>query len=183
MKFIETHIKGVIIIEPRIFRDGRGYFYESYNRSLFHEAGINADFVQDNQSESAYGVIRGLHAQTGEYAQAKLVRAIHGRVLDVAVDAREGSPTYGQHVCVELSGENMRQLFIPRGFLHGFSVLSPTAVFSYKCDNLYKKEAEYGARFNDPALNIDWGIPLDQTQISEKDAAQQGFEDVIGYRR
>lgn len=182
MKFIETAIKGVVIIEPRIFRDDRGYFYESYNRSTFHTAGIKADFVQDNQSASSYGVIRGLHAQAGEYAQAKLVRAIHGRVLDVAVDARENSPTYGQHISVELSDENMRQLFIPRGFLHGFSVLSPKAVFAYKCDNLYKKEAEYGARFNDPDLNIDWGIPHAQAQISEKDNAQQRFKNVIGYR-
>ena len=142
MKFIKTDIDGVVIIEPKVFEDNRGYFFESYNETEFNNNGITAKFVQDNQSKSSYGVIRGLHCQLGEHAQAKLVRVLKGKVLDVAVDARKNSSTYGKHVAVELSDENKRQLFIPRGFLHGFSVLSEEAVFAYKCDNTYCKEAE-----------------------------------------
>ena len=155
MNFIKTALEGVFIIEPRVFTDNRGYFFESYNKAAFEAAGLFYDFVQDNQSKSSYGTVRGLHFQKGEHAQAKLVRVLEGVVLDVAVDLRRASPTYGQHVAVELSAENNRQLMIPRGFAHGFSVLSETAVFAYKCDNLYCKEAEGGIRFDDPTLAID----------------------------
>ncbi|MDE5615548.1 MAG: dTDP-4-dehydrorhamnose 3,5-epimerase, partial [Alphaproteobacteria bacterium] len=144
MNFIKTALDGVVIVEPRIFQDSRGYFFESYNEAEFHKNGITNKFVQDNQSKSSYGVVRGLHCQTGEHAQAKLVRVLQGTVLDVAVDIRPGSPTFGQHVAVELSDTNQRQLFIPRGFLHGFSVLSDTALFAYKSDNLYNPESEIG---------------------------------------
>ena len=152
MNFINTAIEGVFIIEPRIFTDERGYFFESYSKAAFDAAGLHYDFVQDNQSKSVYGTVRGLHFQKGEHAQAKLVRALEGAVLDVAVDLRRGSPTYGQYVAVELSAENNRQLLIPRGFAHGFSVLSQTAIFAYKCDNLYCKASEGGIRFDDPTL-------------------------------
>ncbi len=182
MNFIKTSIDGVIIIESRIFADERGYFFESYNRKEFVEAGIDAEFVQDNQSQSSYGVIRGLHCQNGAHAQAKLVRVLEGKVLDVAVDIREGSPTFGKHVAVELSAENQRQLFIPRGFLHGFSVLSETAVFAYKCDNLYCKAAEDGVLWNDKNIGIDWQIPADKVIVSEKDKLHGGLEDVAHYR-
>lgn len=169
MKFIKTDIDGVVIVEPSVFEDARGYFFESYNEAAFNEGGITAKFVQDNQSKSSYGVIRGLHCQLGEHAQAKLVRVLEGKVLDVAVDARKGSPTFGKHVAVELSAENKRQLFIPRGFLHGFSVLSETAVFAYKCDNLYCKAAEFGIRYDDPEIGIDWKVPADKVLTSDKD--------------
>lgn len=178
MNFIKTAIDGVIIIEPRIFTDSRGYFFESYNEAEFHKNGITNKFVQDNQSKSSYGVIRGLHCQMGEHAQAKLVRVLHGRVLDVAVDIRSGSPTFGKHVAVELSDENQRQLFIPRGFLHGFSVLSETAIFAYKCDNLYCPSSEFGIRFDDPEIGIDWGIPADKIITSDKDRIAKGLKDV-----
>lgn len=178
MNFIKTNLEGVVIVEPRIFKDERGYFFESYNERLFKENGIDADFVQDNQSKSSYGVIRGLHCQLGEHAQAKLVRVLSGRVLDVAVDIRKGSPTFGQHICVELSEENMRQLFIPRGFLHGFSVLSETAVFSYKVDNFYNKESEFGIRFDSDEFNIDWQIPKDKIITSEKDRLAHSLADL-----
>ena len=181
MKFIKTDIEGVVIVEPRVFADARGYFMETYNQAEFVANGISNKFVQDNQSMSSYGVVRGLHCQTGEHAQAKLVRVLQGTVLDVAVDIRPGSPTFGQHVAVELSAENKRQLFIPRGFLHGFSVLSDVAVFAYKCDNLYAPGAEFGVRFDDPDIGIDWNIPADKIIVSEKDLQNKGLKDVPDY--
>lgn len=177
MPFIQTKIKDVVIFEPRIFTDDRGYFFETYNEKLFNDNGVTAKFVQDNQSKSSYGVIRGLHFQKGEHAQAKLVRVLQGRVLDVAVDLRKGSETYGKHVAVELSDVNNLQLFIPRGFAHGFSVLSRTAVFAYKCDNLYCKESEGGIDCNDPDLGIDWQIPAEDRVLSEKDKLHPLFKD------
>lgn len=177
MKVTETKLKGCFIIEPSVFKDARGYFFESFNQGKFEAlTGASGHFVQDNQSASTYGVIRGLHLQKGEHAQAKLVRVIEGRVLDVAVDVREGSETYGQWVSVELTAENNLQLYIPRGFAHGFSVLSETAVFAYKCDNGYNKESEGGIRYNDPTLAIDWGIPAGDENISEKDEVLPFFE-------
>lgn len=178
MNFIKTEIDGVVIIEPRVFEDARGYFFESYNEAEFIKNSIPNKFVQDNQSKSSYGVVRGLHCQLGEYAQAKLVRVLHGRVLDVAVDIRKNSPTFGKYVAVELSEENKRQLFIPRGFLHGFSVLSDTAVFAYKCDNLYAPHAEFGIRFDDPDIGIDWRVPHDKIITSAKDNIAKGLKDV-----
>lgn len=178
MNFIKTEIDSVIIVEPRIFADSRGYFFESYNEAEFHKNGITNKFVQDNQSKSSYGVVRGLHCQLGEHAQAKLVRVLHGRVLDVAVDIRPGSPTFGKHVAVELSDENQRQLFVPRGFLHGFSVLSDTAIFAYKCDNLYCPASEFGIRFDDPEIGIDWRVPADKIITSDKDRIAKGLKDV-----
>lgn len=170
MQAQETALKGCFILEPRVFKDDRGYFFESFNKQTFDElVGQNVHFVQDNQSFSQYGVIRGIHFQKGAHAQAKLVRVLEGEVLDVAVDLREGSPTYGQHVAVRLNAENNRQLFVPRGFGHGFSVLSETAVFAYKCDNYYHKASEGGIVYNDPTLAIDWGIPEEKIQVSEKD--------------
>ena len=177
MPFIPTKIKDVVIFEPRIFTDDRGYFFETYNEKLFNDNGIAAKFVQDNQSKSSYGVIRGLHFQKGEHAQAKLVRVLQGSVLDVAVDLRAGSETYGKYVAVELSDVNNLQLFIPRGFAHGFSVLSRTAVFAYKCDNLYCKESEGGINCNDSDLGIDWQIPAEDRILSEKDKLHPLFKD------
>ncbi len=177
MNFIETDIEGVFIVEPRVFPDARGHFFESWNRAAFEAAGLRYDFVQDNQSLSSRGTIRGLHFQKGEHAQAKLVRVIAGTVLDVAVDLRAGSPTFGRHVAAELSGENFRQLLIPRGFAHGFSVLSETAVFAYKCDNFYCREAEGGVRFDDPALGIDWRVPAAERLLSDKDKTHPFLED------
>lgn len=182
MNFIKTEIDGVYIIEPRLFEDSRGYFFESYNSQEFARNGIPTQFVQDNQSKSSYGVIRGLHCQLGEHAQAKLVRVLQGKVLDVAVDIRSDSPTFGKHVAVELSDENQRQLFIPRGFLHGFAVLSETAVFAYKVDNFYCKEAEFGIRYDDPEIGINWQIPADKIITSEKDRIAKGLKDVPDYR-
>lgn len=179
MNFIKTNIDGVIIVEPRVFEDARGYFFESYNEKEFKENGIGATFVQDNQSKSSYGVIRGLHCQLGKHSQAKLVRVLKGKVLDVAVDIRKDSPTFGKHVAVELSAENKRQLFIPRGFLHGFSVLSDTAVFAYKCDNLYCKDSEFGIRYDDPEIGVDWKIPLDKVITSEKDNLAHKLKDIL----
>ena len=176
--FIKTAIDGVYIVEPKIFKDARGYFFESYNEKEFKANGIQNRFIQDNQSKSSYGVIRGLHCQLGQYSQAKLVRVLSGKVLDVAVDIRRGSPTFGKHVAVELSDENMRQLFIPRDFLHGFSVLSDTAVFAYKVDNFYNKEAEFGIRYDDPEIGIDWKIPANKILTSEKDRIAKGLKDV-----
>lgn len=175
MKFIKTKIKDVIIVEPHIFKDNRGYFFESYNKKEFIDNGINCNFVQDNQSMSEYGVIRGLHCQLGEYSQAKLVRVIKGKVLDVVIDIRPKSKTFGKHIAVELSEENQKQLFVPRGFLHGFSTLSKSAIFSYKCDNYYNKESEYGVLFNDSDLNIDWMIPKEKIIASEKDLCNNSF--------
>ena len=170
MKAIETALEGCFIIEPEIIGDSRGYFFESFNESSFAAATAQRiHFVQDNQSFSSYGVLRGLHAQAGEYAQAKLVRVLHGEVLDVAVDFRRDSPTFGKYISVLLSAENKKQLFVPRGFLHGFVVLSETAEFFYKCDNFYNKEAEIGVKFDDPTIAIDWRITADKMIISEKD--------------
>jgi len=170
MKVEETKLKGCFIITPTVFKDSRGYFFESFSQPKFESlTGQSGYFVQDNQSASTYGVVRGLHFQKGDHAQAKLVRVIEGAVLDVAVDLREGSPTYGEWVSVELTAENNLQLYVPRGFAHGFSVLSETAIFAYKCDNGYNKESEGGLRYNDPSLNIDWKIPTDQMSLSEKD--------------
>ena len=178
MNFIKTEIDGVVIVEPHVFKDERGYFFESYNEAEFIKNGIPNKFVQDNQSKSSYGVVRGLHCQLGEFAQAKLVRVLQGCVLDVAVDIRKNSPTFGKYVAVELSDENKRQLFIPRGFLHGFSVLSDTAVFAYKCDNLYAPHAEFGIRFDDPDIGIDCKIPFDKIKTSAKDNISKGLKDV-----
>ena len=178
MNFIKTEIDGVFIIEPKIFEDARGYFFESYNEAEFIKNGISNRFVQDNQSKSSYGVIRGLHCQLGDLSQAKLVRVLQGKVLDVAVDIRKGSPTFGKHVAVELSEENQRQLFIPRHFLHGFSVLSETAVFAYKVDNLYCKESEFGIRYDDPEIGVDWKIPADKVITSEKDRLANKLKDI-----
>jgi dTDP-4-dehydrorhamnose 3,5-epimerase len=172
MTVTETKLKGCFIIEPKVFKDSRGYFFETFNQPKFEElTGQSGHFVQDNQSASTYGVIRGLHFQKGEFAQAKLVRVIEGAVLDVAVDIREGSDTYGQWVSVELTAENNFQLYIPRGFAHGFSVISDRAVFAYKCDNTYNKASEGGIVYNDPKLGIDWGIPKEARSLSDKDLA------------
>ncbi len=179
MNFIKTDIDGVVIIEPRIFPDSRGYFFESYNEQEFIKNGIPNRFVQDNQSKSSYGVVRGLHCQLVAQAQAKLVRVLQGKVLDVAVDVRKGSPTFGKHVAVELSDENMRQLFIPRDFLHGFSVLSDTAVFAYKVDNFYNKESEFGIRYNDPEINVNWRVPVNKIITSDKDRIANSLQDLI----
>ncbi len=179
MNIIETEIEGVLIVEPRVFTDARGYFFESWSRAAFEAAGLRYDFVQDNQSQSVYGTIRGLHFQKGAHAQAKLVRALAGTVLDVAVDLRAGSPTFGRHVAVELSAENRRQLLIPRGFAHGFSVLSETVVFAYKCDNFYCRESEDGLRFDDPALGIDWRVPAGKALLSDKDRLNPPLKDFV----
>lgn len=177
MEVIKTGIEGVVIIEPRIFKDDRGYFYESFSQREFEEKVCHTTFVQDNQSKSSYGVVRGLHFQKPPYTQSKLVRCIKGAVLDVAVDIRKGSPTFGKHVAVELSEENHRQLFIPRGFAHGFAVLTPEAVFQYKCDNFYNKESEGAIAWNDPELAIDWRIPAEQVLLSEKDKQSKCMND------
>lgn len=169
MEVIKTDIEGVVIIEPRIFKDERGYFYESFSQREFEEKVCRTTFVQDNQSKSSYGVLRGLHFQKPPYCQSKLVRCIKGAVLDVAVDIRNGSPTFGKHVAVELTEENHRQFFVPRGFAHGFAVLSEEAVFQYKCDNFYCKESEGAVAWNDPELAIDWRIPAKKVLLSEKD--------------
>ena len=178
MEFHETPIKGVYLIKPKIFTDSRGYFFESYNRAEFVKNGIKNNFIQDNQSKSTYGVIRGLHCQLGRYSQAKLVRVLQGRVLDVAVDIRRGSPTFGKYVAYELSDENQFQLFIPRHFLHGFSVLSDTAIFAYKVDNLYNPGSEFGIRYDDPEIGIDWRIPADKVIASEKDRIAKTLKDI-----
>ncbi len=170
MRVIETGIEGVVILEPRVFEDSRGYFFESFNQEEFEIAVGQVNFVQDNESKSSYGVVRGLHFQKGEYAQAKLVRVVKGSVLDVAVDIREGSPTFGKHVAVELTGENHLQLFLPRGMAHGFSVLSEEAVFQYKCDNFYCPSAEGAIAWDDPDIGIDWRIPRDKVILSAKDS-------------
>lgn len=169
MKVIPTNIEGPVIIEPRIFKDARGYFFESYNKDVFDKEVGKVDFVQDNESCSTYGVMRGLHFQRPPFAQAKLVRCVKGAVLDVAVDIRKGSPTYGQHVAVELTEENHRQFFIPRGFAHGFAVLSDIAIFQYKCDNYYHPEADGGISLFDRSLKIDWMIDSNKAILSEKD--------------
>lgn len=170
MEVIKTEIEGVVIIEPKVFGDERGYFFESFNAAEFAgKVGVNTVFVQDNESKSKYGVLRGLHFQKGRFAQSKLVRVVEGRVIDVAVDIRRGSPTFGKYVAVELSKENKRQLFIPRGFAHGFAVLSEEAIFQYKCDNLYAPEHEGAIAWNDPKIGIDWQIRPEDAILSEKD--------------
>ena len=170
MQIIPTSIPEVVIIEPRIFRDERGYFFESFSEQRFAELVTPTHFVQDNESRSSYGVVRGLHFQLPPHAQAKLVRVVRGRVLDVAVDVRVGSPTFGKHVAVELSEDNHRMLFLPRGFAHGFSVLSDEAIFQYKCDNYYAPKAEGAIAWDDPALGIDWQLPAAGICLSEKDS-------------
>ena len=172
MEVIKTELEGVVIIEPRIFKDVRGYFFESFSQKEFNEKVMPVNFVQDNESMSSYGVMRGLHYQRMPYTQSKLVRCVKGAVLDVAVDIRKGSPTFGKHVAVELTEENHRQLFIPRGFAHGFAVLSDVAVFQYKCDNFYAPQADAGIQLLDEALGIDWKIPTTEAILSEKDLKQ-----------
>ena len=177
MEIIKTNIEGVVIIEPRIFKDDRGYFFESFSQREFEEKVCKTTFVQDNESKSSYGVLRGLHFQKPSFTQSKLVRVIKGAVLDVAVDIRKGSPTFGQYVSVELTGENHRQFFIPRGFAHGFSVLSEEVIFQYKCDNFYSPQSEGAIAWNDPDLNIDWRIPAEKVVLSEKDSKHPRLKD------
>ncbi|MEI9944474.1 MAG: dTDP-4-dehydrorhamnose 3,5-epimerase [Chitinophagaceae bacterium] len=169
MPFIATDISDLLIYEPKVINDSRGYFFESYNEKAFQHEGVNIRFVQDNQSSSSYGVIRGLHYQLPPHAQTKLVRALYGAILDVAVDIRKGSPTYGKYFSIELSAENKKQLLVPAGFAHGFSILSDKAEVMYKCDAFYHKESEAGIIYSDPALSIDWRIPLDKAIVSDKD--------------
>lgn len=175
MEVIKTEIEGVVIIEPRIFRDDRGYFFESFSEREFREKVADVHFVQDNESKSCYGVVRGLHFQKPPFAQAKLVRVIKGAVLDVAVDLRKGSPTFGRHVAAELSGDNHRQFFIPRGFAHGFSVLSDEVIFQYKCDNFYAPQFEGAVAWDDPELGIDWRVDPAKVLLSEKDRHHPRF--------
>ncbi len=177
MEIIKTEIPGLLIIKPDVFGDKRGFFVESYNENRYKEAGITTNFIQDNISGSKYGVIRGLHYQLAPYSQAKLVQVLEGRVLDVAVDLRKGSPTFGQHYAIELSADNNIQFFIPQGFAHGFSVLTESATFSYKCDSYYNREAERGINYNDPHLGIDWQIPADKRIISPKDSVLPLFKE------
>ncbi len=184
MEVIKTNIDGVFIIEPRVFSDARGYFFESFSQREFEQKVRKINFVQDNESKSSYGVMRGLHFQAPPFSQSKLVRCVRGRVLDVAVDIRRGSPTYGQHVAVELSEDNHRQFFIPRGFAHGFAVLSEEAVFQYKCDNFYHPEADGGISILDSSLGIDWCIPTEHAILSDKDTKHpllKDFESPFSY--
>lgn len=178
MNIIKTDIEGVVIIEPRVFVDNRGYFFESFSQKIFEEQVCKTVFVQDNESKSSYGVLRGLHFQKPPYAQSKLVRVIKGKVLDVAVDIRQGSPTFGKHVSVELSDENKRQFFVPRGFAHGFVVLSDEVIFQYKCDNFYSPVYEGAVAWDDPDLNIDWLISSDEIILSEKDKYHDNLKNV-----
>ena len=180
MNIIKTEIDGVVIIEPRLFKDDRGYFFESYSEKDFNAQVREIKFVQDNESKSSYGVLRGLHFQKPPYAQSKLVRVIKGAVLDVAVDIRKGSPTFGKHVAVELTEDNHRQFFIPRGFAHGFSVLTPEVIFQYKCDNFYAPQSEGALAWDDPDLGIDWRIPSDKIILSEKDKHHPRLKDAEG---
>jgi dTDP-4-dehydrorhamnose 3,5-epimerase len=180
MPFTPTTFPGLIIIEPTIFEDSRGYFYEAFNERVFAENNINIDFVQDNQSRSAYGVIRGLHFQAPPYAQTKLVRVLSGSILDVVVDLRVGSPTYGESFSIELTADNKKQLLVPKGFAHGFAVTSEIAEVLYKCDGYYHKESERGILYNDPALNINWTIPANKAIISDKDKLLPLFSQYAG---
>ena len=177
MKFVNTPIEGLVIIEPTVYEDNRGYFLESYNKKKFEEAIGKVSFVKDNESKSSKGVLRGLHFQKPPYAQAKLVRCIEGKVLDVAVDIREGSETFGQHVTIELTGENKKQVFIPRGFAHGFLVLSESAIFAYKVDNSYAPTHDVGIRWDDSLLDIQWGVSESEVLVSEKDAKLPFFSE------
>jgi len=180
MTVTETNLKGCFVLEPAVFKDERGYFFESFNKHIFEKAiGHEISFVQDNQSYSLHGVIRALHYQLGEYAQAKLVRVLQGRVLDVAVDLRKESATFGQHVAIELSADNHKQMFIPKGFAHGFSVLSKSAEFFYKCDNFYNKSAEAGIIYNDSDLAIEWRIPNQSIKVSDKDLVLPNFKKAL----
>ena len=186
MKVIKTSISDVVILEPRVFGDERGYFFESFSQREFNEQVAEVTFVQDNESKSSYGVVRGLHYQLPPYTQAKLVRVVEGEVLDVVVDLRKNSATFGKHVAVVLSGENKRQFFIPKGFAHGFAVLSPQAVFQYKCDNYYAPQYESGIQFDDPALGIDWKIPEAEMILSAKDRMHKRLEEAFvfeGYKK
>lgn len=178
MEIIKTAIEGVVIIEPRLFKDERGYFFESFSQREFNEKVREIHFVQDNESKSSYGVLRGLHFQKPPFAQSKLVRVIRGAVLDVAVDIRTGSPTFGQHVAVELTEDNHRQFFIPRGFAHGFSVLTDEVIFQYKCDNFYAPQSEGAIAWNDPDLAIDWKIPSQQIILSDKDSHHSRLKEI-----
>ena len=177
MNVIKTDIEGVVIIEPKVFGDDRGYFFESFSQPRFDELVRPVKFVQDNESKSKYGVLRGLHFQKGRHAQSKLVRVVKGRVLDVAVDIRKGSPTFGKYVAVELSEDNHRQFFVPRGFAHGFAVLSEEAIFQYKCDNLYAPESEGAIIWNDPEIGIDWGLAAEDVVLSPKDMCHPMLKD------
>lgn len=179
MNIIETSIPGVVILEPRVFADARGYFFESFSQREFEEKVHQTVFIQDNESKSSYGVLRGLHFQKPPYCQSKLVRVVKGAVLDVVVDIRKGSPTYGQHVSVELNEDNKLQFFVPRGFAHGFSVLSEEVIFQYKCDNYYAPQYEGAVAWDDPALAIDWHLPADKILLSEKDKNHPLLKDVI----
>lgn len=179
MKIRETDIKGLMVIEPRVFGDARGYFMESFSERKFRElTGLDVDFVQDNESRSSYGVVRGLHMQLPPHAQAKLVRVVSGRALDVAVDLREGSPTYGRHFAIELTGENHLQVYIPKGFAHGFAALSEEVVFQYKCDEYYAPDSEAAIIWNDPDLNIDWRLPAEDVIVSDKDKNHPKLKDL-----
>ncbi len=175
MPFIKTEIEGLLVFEPGVFEDNRGYFFESYNQNTFQQDGIEINFVQDNQSSSQYGVIRGLHYQLHPHAQTKLIRVLAGKILDVVVDIRKGSPAFGKQFSIELSAENKKQLFIPKGFAHGFSVLSEIAEVFYKCDEFYNKASEAGFMYNDAGLNIDWQIPVSNQLVSEKDLVLSSF--------
>ena len=179
MNVIKTDIEGLLVIEPKIFGDSRGYFFESFSEREFRREVADVDFVQDNESKSSYGVVRGLHFQKPPYSQAKLVRVIKGKVLDVAVDLRKGSPTFGQHVAMELSEDNHRQVFIPRGFAHGFSVLSDEVVFQYKCDAYYAPQSEGAVAWDDPDLGIDWKVPAEKVILSEKDKKHPRLKDIL----
>ena len=180
MEIIKTDIDGVFIIEPKVFGDSRGYFFESFNaREFALKTGLNVNFVQDNESMSHYGVLRGLHFQNPPYAQSKLVRVVQGKVVDVAVDIRRGSPTYGKYVMAELTGENHRQFFVPRGFAHGFAVLSDVAVFQYKCDNFYAPASEGAIAWNDPDIAIPWPVPASDVELSEKDKKHPFLKDIV----
>ena len=180
MKIKETHIPGLLVVEPQVYGDSRGYFFESFNAAEFaKQTGIDTQFVQDNESRSSYGVVRGLHMQHPPHAQAKLVRVVEGRVLDVAVDLRKDSPTFGKHFSIELTGENHLQVYIPRGFAHGFSVLSETAVFQYKCDGYYAPASEAAIAWNDPDLAIDWKLPIEAVVLSDKDRNHPSLKEFI----
>jgi dTDP-4-dehydrorhamnose 3,5-epimerase len=181
MPFIETGLPDLKVFEPKVFADSRGYFFESFNQNTFADAGIESVFVQDNESKSNKGVVRGLHYQHAPFAQAKLVRVVRGKVLDVVLDIRKGSPTFGKVYSIELSAENKLQLYIPRGFAHGFSVLEDETIFQYKCDNFYSKESEGGIRYNDPSLNIDWKIDEAEAVVSDKDKVLPLFKDCVNH--
>lgn len=179
MPFIKTDLPGLVIFEPKVFEDSRGYFFESYNENVFQAGGIDISFVQDNQAQSSYGVIRGLHYQLAPYAQTKLIRVLSGAILDVVIDLRKGSPSFGRSYSIELSAENKLQLLVPKGFAHGYSVLSAASEVLYKCDTFYNKSAEAGIRYNDPALNINWLIPQGSEVISEKDLLLPEFAQCV----